>query len=116
MRMAIQQPSKSVGRSAWATRSGTRAHFTPVAIPIVATALRHPTGHLVCYQAKAAKKTIPQDGCGPLDPKNNGTKLVPPPPKHQKRVAVHVNGPLSTATLDTAKEVEFCIPSITTLP
>jgi hypothetical protein len=72
--------------------------------------------HLVCYQAKLAKKTVPQNGCGPVDPKNKGTKIVPKPPKHQKRIAVQINGPLGAATLDTTKEVELCIPSTATLP
>jgi hypothetical protein len=98
------------------TTAGMPTIKAGVAVPIVATALRHPAGHLVCYQVKPASKTIPQNGCGPVDPKNKGTKIVPKQPKHQKRVAVHVNGPLGTATLDTANEVELCIPSLTTLP
>ena len=45
-----------------------------------------------------------------------GTTIVPPPPKHQKRTGVQTNGPLGSATLDTVKEVEFCIPSTASLP
>ncbi len=36
--------------------------------------------------------------------------------RHQKRLGVGVNGPLGPATLDTAKEVELCIPSTPSLP
>jgi hypothetical protein len=95
---------------------GQSHHQERTAVPIVTTALRHPAGHLVCYQAKAATKLIPQNGCGPLAPKSKGTKIVPKQPKHQKRTGVQINGPLGAAALDTAKEVELCIPSSATLP
>lgn len=87
-----------------------------MAVPFTATTLRHAAGDLVCYQAKAASKTIPQNGCGAVDPKAKGTKIVPKPPKHQKRIGVPVNGPLGPATLDTSKEVELCVPATATLP
>jgi hypothetical protein len=86
------------------------------AVPFVATARRHPAGHLVCYQAKPATKTIPQTGCGATDPKAKGTKIVPKPPKHQKRLGVAINGALGPATLDTAKEAELCLPATVALP
>jgi len=95
---------------------GTPATKKGVAVPIVPTARRHPAGHLVCYQAKIASKRIEQNGCGPVDPKAKGAKIVPKPAKHTKRLGVGVNGPLGTATLDTAKEVELCIPSTASLP
>ncbi len=85
-------------------------------VPFTATTLRHAAGHLVCYQAKAASKTIAQNGCGAADPKSKGTKIVPKQPKHQKRVGVALNGPLGPATVDTNKEVELCIPSTAVLP
>ncbi len=96
--------------------AGTPVTKTGTTVPLVASAVRHPIGHLVCYQAKVAKKSIPQNGCGPVDPKSKGTKILPTPPKHQPRLAVHIDGPLGAATLDTAKEVELCIPSTATLP
>lgn len=86
------------------------------AVSFTATTLRHAAGDLLCYQAKAASKTIPQNGYGAVDPKAKGTKIVPKPPKHQKRLGVSVNGPLGPAILDTAKEVELCIPATATLP
>ena len=98
------------------TTAGTPATKDGTVVPFVATALRHPAGHLVCYQAKVASKTIPQDGCGPLDPKSKGTKIVPKPPKHAKQLRVQINGPLGAATVDTAKEVEVCLPSTAALP
>ncbi len=99
------------------TTSGTPATLKGAApVPFTATALRHPAGHLVCYQAKAASKTITQNGCGAADPKSKGTKIIPKQPKHQKRLGVAINGPLGPATLDTNKEVELCIPSTASLP
>ncbi len=91
------------------TKAGTTVAFT-------ATARRHPAGHLVCYQAKAASKAIAQNGCGPVDPTSKGTKIVPKQPKHAKRLGVAINGPLGPTTLDTAKEVELCIPSTAVFP
>lgn len=95
--------------------AGNPVTKTGTAVPIVATARRHPAGYLVCYQAKAASMLIPQNGCGPLDPKSKGTKILPKQPKHQTRTGVQINGPLGAATLDTAKKIELCIPSIATL-
>jgi len=95
---------------------GTPATKKGVAVPIVATARRHPAGHLVCYQAKIAAKVVEQNGCGPVDPKSKGTKIVPKPAKHTQQLGVAVNGPLGAAALDTSKEVELCIPSTAVLP
>jgi len=95
---------------------GTPTTKKGVAVPIVATARRHPAGHLVCYQAKIASKIVAQNGCGPIDPKSKGTKIEPKPAKHQKQLGVAITGPLGAATLDTAKEVELCIPSTASLP
>ena len=99
------------------TTAGTPAVLKGgAAVPFTATTLRHAVGHLVCYQAKAASKTIAQTGCGATDPKSKGTKIVPKQPKHQKRLGIAVNGPLGPATLDTAKEVELCVPATVVLP
>ncbi len=87
---------------------------TGVKIPFTAAGLRHETVHLACYQAKPAKKTITQRGCGPLDPKDKGTKIVPAPSKHQPRRGLLVSSQLGVATLDTAKDLEVCIPSTVT--
>jgi hypothetical protein len=80
------------------------AGFTPAA-------LRHETTHLACYQAKPAKKRIEQNGCGAVDPKDKGTKIVPPPPKHRAQSGLRVISQLGPGTLDTAKELELCLPS-----
>ncbi len=99
------------------TTAGTPAALKGgTAVPFTATSLRHPAGHLVCYQAKVASKTIAQNGCGAADPKSKGTKIVPKQLKHQKRLGIAVNGPLGPATLDTAKEVELCMPATAVLP
>ncbi len=81
--------------------------FTPAA-------LRHETTHLACYQAKPAKKRIEQNGCGAIDPKDKGTKIVPAPAKHRGQSGLRVISQLGAGTLDTAKELELCIPSTVT--
>lgn len=96
--------------------AGTPTTKAGTGVPFTAIARRHPAGHLVCYQAKAASKTIAQNGCGPLDATGKGTKIAPKQPKHVKQLGVAINGPLGPATLDTAKEVELCIPSTAALP
>lgn len=83
--------------------------------PITPTAIRHPLSNLVCYQAKPAKSTIAQTDCGPVDPKDKGTKIVPKPAKHEKRIGVLMNGQLGAATIGTAKELELCVPLTATL-
>ncbi len=88
-------------------KTGEPIDFTPAA-------LRHETLQLACYQVKAAKKTIAQNGCGPIDPKDKGAKIIPAPPKHQKQSGLRVISQLGTGTLDTAKELELCIPSTVT--
>jgi uncharacterized delta-60 repeat protein len=90
-------------------KTGAPFAFTPAA-------LRHATAYLACYQAKPAKKTILQNGCGPLDASDKGTKIVPPPPKHQKRTGLYVNGALGPGVVDTAKEFELCTRATVSRP
>jgi hypothetical protein len=37
---------------------------------------------------RVAKKTIVQNGCGPLDAHDKGTKILAAQPKHQKRTGL----------------------------
>ena len=53
---------------------GTHVMLTPADV-------RNRESHLVCYAAKLAKKRIEQNGWGPLDPADKGTKIVPPQAK-----------------------------------
>jgi len=48
--------------------------------------------------------------------KDEGTKLVPPQAKHVKQLAVPVTGQFGSATVDTAKELEVCVPQPVELP
>ncbi len=84
--------------------------------PITPSPLRHPDGALVCYQAKIAKNTIAQNACGPFVPKDKGRKILPPQPKHVQQLGVPITGQLGSATLDTAKELEVCMPQPVELP
>ena len=82
--------------------------------PITPSSLRHFDSNLVCYQVKPSTSTIAQNGCGPLVPKDKGTKIVQA--KHEKQLGVLTNGQLGAATLDTAKELEICVPAAVELP
>ncbi len=84
--------------------------------PITPSFLRHPASNLVCYQVKLAKSTIAQSGCGPLVPKDKGAKIIPAQAKHQKQPGLLVNGQLGPSTLDSAKELEICVPQTVELP
>jgi len=82
--------------------------------PIEPAAIRNPDDHLVCYQAKLAKKLIVQDGCGcdeVANPGCKGTALDPVQVAHTPLIGVHVNNQFGAETLDTKKHVEICIPS-----
>ncbi len=79
--------------------------------PITPAVRTTPDQHLVCYQMKAATKSIAQSGCGPTTPGANGTSIVPAQPKHVPVVGVHLANQFGTERLDTVKEAELCIPS-----
>ncbi len=81
--------------------------------------IRRPDDHLVCYQAKLAKKVIPQQGCGcdtTLDPSCKGQTLEPAAFKHNSRLRVHLTDQFGQDRIDTTRETEFCIPSQKFLP
>lgn len=80
--------------------------------PITAAVVRNPDDHLVCYQAKIAKRTIAQLGCGALDPKDKGVVIDPKPAKHEKISGIHVANQFEDAgRIDSIKAIELCIPS-----
>src|SRR4029453_16753578 len=83
---------------------------TPV-VDIAPAFIRNPGGHLACYKARLAKRRIPQNGCGPIEPGDLGARISPAQPKHQKRSGVFVANQLGSGQLDTVAEVELCIPS-----
>jgi hypothetical protein len=80
--------------------------------PITPAAIRHPSDHLVCYQAKLATKQIAQNGCGPLNPADHGTAIVPPQPKHTRRIGLFTNNQFGPEQIDSVVEGELCIPSV----
>ena len=98
-------------------KSGTPSVLkTEAPKPIAPSPIRHAESTLVCYQAKLAKSTIAQNGCGPLMAKDKGAKLVPPQATHGKQPALPITGQLGSAALDTVKEVEVCVPQAVELP
>jgi len=85
-------------------KTGEPFSFTPAA-------LRHESVRLACYQAKPAKRKIEQNGCGPSTPKEKGVKIIPVPLKHAKQLGLRVISQFGTGALDTAQELEVCVPS-----
>lgn len=79
---------------------------------IQAANVRNPGDRLICYKATLAKKLVPQDGCGPIDPKDSGTSIEPPQEKHTKLTDVHVSDQFGAGQRNTIREVEVCIPSL----
>ena len=65
-------------------------------------------GHLLCYQAKVAKRTIEQ----PPASGDKGDKISPKQPKHTKRSGLFTANEFGAEQLDTVKEEELCVPSV----
>jgi hypothetical protein len=83
--------------------------------PIQPAEIDNPDRHLVCYQAKLASKAIPQNGCGcdtTVDARCRGVKIDPRQARHVKKVGLHTNNQFGPELLKTAREVEFCVPSL----
>ncbi len=81
---------------------------TPFAI--TPSTIRNPGSRLLCYTAKLAKKTIAQNGCGPADPADKGTKITQQ--KTVPQLGVHVANQFGSGQLDAKKETLVCIPSV----
>ena len=56
-------------------------------------------------------RLVPQTACGASDPKDKGTKIVPPQPKHVAERGVAVADALETTAVDTKKERLVCLPA-----
>jgi hypothetical protein len=81
------------------------------AFPITPASVRTPDVHLLCYEAKLAKKNIPQTGCGPTNPKDKGTKIKQGKPASQGGIATA--NQFGTRSLDTKKATLLCLPGAT---
>jgi cysteine-rich repeat protein len=84
------------------------AFFTPA----TRDATPPPRDSLLCYPAKRASKAITQNGCGPQTPGDPGVAITQP--KHTKVLGMFANNQLGPLRLDSVKENELCIPSVTT--
>lgn len=84
--------------------------------PITPAPIQSPEEHLVCYQAKPAKKFIAQTGCAPTTPGDKGTLIVPAQSKHVSVLGFHLNNQFGPGQHNSVKEVELCIPSEKQLP
>jgi len=83
--------------------------------PIPPADIRNLDTHLVCYQAKPTKKFITQDGCGPLDPRDRGVP-IDPPPANQAPVTVFTANQFESSQFESKSAVELCIPSTKDVP
>lgn len=81
---------------------------------ITPSAIRNPGAHLVCYDAKPAKRLIPQNGCGcdaTIDPTCKGA-VVGAPPAESAIDGIFVNNQFGPADVAAEpKSLELCIPS-----
>jgi hypothetical protein len=88
---------------------------TPRAIG--SSSISNPDTHLVCYRARQARKTILQNGCGPLNPADpGGFPIEPKQQRHQRIEGIHVNNQFGAGQLDTSREIELCLPAAVVLP
>lgn len=81
--------------------------------PVVA---RRPAESLVCYVVRLARKAIEQDGCGPLDPQDRGTTIVPAQAAHARVIGLHAADGFGTSRTTTTKEAEVCVPAVVVDP
>jgi len=76
---------------------------------IEAAPIRSADRYLVCYRAKLATMRIAQRGCGPADPTDRGTPIVPPQIP-VKQTNLSTADQLAALRLDTLTPTELCLP------
>lgn len=79
--------------------------------PITPATVRTPNVHLLCYQAKVAKRRIEQTGCGPTTPKDKGTPIKPAQPKPAGQSGVQTANQFGVRPLDAKKATLVCLPA-----
>ena len=71
----------------------------------------------MCYTATLAKRRIEQDGCGPVNPTDKGTRIEPAQPKAQAQLGLFVASQLGAGRLDAKNGATLlCIPSAVEAP
>lgn len=83
--------------------------------PIEPATVRDREPHLVCYAAKAAKRRIEQDACGPRVASDRGVAIAPAQPAPVRSAIVTTNQ-LGRAPLNTLREAEVCLPAVLVVP
>lgn len=81
------------------------------AFPITPATVRTPDVHLLCYEAKLAKRRIEQTGCGPTTPGNKGTAIKPAQPKPAAQSGLSTANQFGTRPLDAKKATLLCLPA-----
>jgi hypothetical protein len=71
--------------------------------------------HLVCYQARPAKRLIEQAACGPLGTVTSGSPIALSQPAHARRV-IAITNQLGPGRLETIREAEVCLAASLVVP
>jgi hypothetical protein len=80
--------------------------------PIAPAVIRNPDGNLLCYRVRIARKIVPQNGCGPVDPATKGTKIVPPQPGDISLSGINTGNQFGQEQIDMKRALALCIPSL----
>jgi hypothetical protein len=81
--------------------------------PIEPALVGDPDSQLVCYRARRARRLVPQDGCGPAQPPQKGTRIEPKQPRHQRRLGIQLANQFGSEQADSVGEREICLPAQT---
>jgi hypothetical protein len=80
--------------------------------PVENAAIRDPGQAFVCYRAKLSTRYVRQAGCGPADPDDRGTPIVPSQAPHARRT-VATTDEFGLLGLETIRANEVCLPLAT---
>jgi Peptidase family M23 len=78
--------------------------------PIEPAPIRDADRYLVCYRAMLSTSYIRQHGCGPADPNDRGTPIVPPQPPPPVQEGLFTADQLASLQLATVGPTELCLP------
>jgi hypothetical protein len=94
-------------------KSGSPVYLAPPSkgspAPITPATIQNPNDHLVCYKASLAKKSNGQTSCVAVVPPTSAPSLNQP--RHTPVVGMYLNNQFGPERLNSAKEIELCIPS-----
>jgi hypothetical protein len=83
------------------------------ALPIADASIHDGGRGLVCYRARLATRYVRQDGCGPAEPGDRGTSIVPAQSPPTRIAGIATADELGAAGIDAIKVREVCLPLVT---